>query len=138
MQTDNFIRIINKPEKRVMNMLKNRLKSLLLIFLLPVSSNGIISGNLTERYSGKYPDVPYGLMVEYIREPEKTVINDNSPAYSWIVPDAAVYQKGYQILVSSDKSNIDSDIGDIWDSKQVMNNISVNLKHGGEPLKPNT
>lgn len=138
MQTDNFIRIINKPEKRVMNMLKNRLKSLLLIFLLQVSSNGIISGNLTERYSGKYPDVPYGLMVEYIREPEKTGINDNSPAYSWIVPDAAVYQKGYQILVSSDKSNIDSDIGDIWDSKQVMNNISVNLKHGGESLKPNT
>jgi arylsulfatase A-like enzyme len=93
---------------------------------------------LTERYADKYSGVPHGLMVEYIREPEKTRINDDRPGYSWIVPGEAVYQKAYQILVSSDRSKIDNNIGDIWDSKPVRSNMSVNIEHAGEKLKPDS
>jgi arylsulfatase A-like enzyme len=93
---------------------------------------------LTDRYADKYSGVPHGLMVEYIRDPGKTLINDELPEYSWIVPKEAVYQKAYQILVSSDRSKIDNNIGDIWDSKPVRSNVSVNIEHGGEPLKPHT
>lgn len=93
---------------------------------------------LTVKYADRYSGVPHGLMVEYIREPEKTVINDDRPEYCWIVPAEAVYQKAYQILVSSDRSKIDNNIGDVWDSKPVRSNLSVNIEHGGEPLNPNT
>jgi arylsulfatase A-like enzyme len=93
--------------------------------------NRLIAG-----YTDKNSGIPHGLMVEYIREPEKTLINDERPEYCWIVPDGAVVQKAYQILVSSSRSKIDNNIGDIWDSKPVRSSNSVNIEHAGEELKP--
>ncbi|MDD3978471.1 MAG: family 78 glycoside hydrolase catalytic domain, partial [Methanomicrobium sp.] len=124
-----------------MNILKNKLSGLLLPGLVLILFSGKISGECERsiyRYEGKYSGVPHGLMVEYIREPENTFINDHMPEYSWIVPDEAVFQTGYQILVSSDQSKIEDNIGDIWDSKPVRSNISVNIEHEGVSLKPNT
>ncbi|MCA1759803.1 MAG: sulfatase-like hydrolase/transferase, partial [Bacteroidales bacterium] len=70
---------------------------------------------LGQRYADPYSGIPTGLTVEYIREPKFTKIIDSQPEFSWVVPKEAVIQKGYQILVSSTKENIDNNIGDVWD-----------------------
>jgi arylsulfatase A-like enzyme len=93
---------------------------------------------LTEKYADPYSGIPTGLTVEYIREPRFTKIIDSKPEFSWMVPEEAVFQKGYQILVSSTKENIDKNIGDVWDSGNVRSGNSVDIEFGGEPLSENT
>ncbi|WP_372932735.1 family 78 glycoside hydrolase catalytic domain [Mariniphaga sediminis] len=92
---------------------------------------------LIRKYADPFSGIPSGLTVEYIREPKKTSINDIRPEYSWIVPDEAVFQKAYQVLVASSRENIDNNIGDVWDSKPVQSGNSTNIEHGGIPLQPN-
>lgn len=93
---------------------------------------------LTEKYADPYSGLPTGLTVEYIREPRFTEIIDSKPEFSWVVPKEAVIQKGYQILVSSTKENIDKNIGDVWDSGNVRSSKSVDIEFCGEPLSENT
>ena len=82
--------------------------------------------------------VPNGMRVEYLRDPHLTPIQDPLPEYSWVVPAEAVCQKAYQVLVASKKENLQKNIGDVWDSKQVRSDQSINVGHGGPPLQPNT
>jgi arylsulfatase A-like enzyme len=93
---------------------------------------------LGKRYADPYSGIPTGLTVEYIREPSKTVIVDSKPEFSWIVPQQAGIQKAYQVLVSSSKELAAKNIGDVWNSKQVRSNKSVDVELGGETLKPHT
>ncbi|MCX6333008.1 MAG: family 78 glycoside hydrolase catalytic domain [Bacteroidia bacterium] len=65
------------------------------------------------------PRIPYGLMVEFIREPENVKIFDLTPELSWIVPARAKRQSAFQILISSNRENIENNKGDIWDSGKV-------------------
>ncbi len=81
---------------------------------------------------------PYGLMVEFIREPEGTIINDMVPEFSWIVPSEAVLQNGYQILISSDRNLLNSNNGDVWNSGVVLSNNSCNIRFGRGRLKENS
>ena len=81
--------------------------------------------------------VPHGLRVEYLRDPVRAPVRDPLPEYSWIVPDGAVSQKAYQILVASDRELLESNIGDVWDSKQVRSDQSVNIGHAGTQLEAN-
>jgi alpha-L-rhamnosidase len=82
--------------------------------------------------------IPYGLTVEYIREPENTRINDSLPEFGWIVPDEAISQKAYQVMVSSDKDQIKSNKGDIWDSGKVLSSKSINIEFDGKVLRENS
>ncbi|SHJ00957.1 Arylsulfatase A [Tangfeifania diversioriginum] len=93
---------------------------------------------LGQRYADPYSGIPSDLTVEYIRDPRFTKIIDSKPEFSWVVPKEAVIQKGYQILVSSTKQNIDNNIGDVWDSGNVRSSHSVDIEFGGEPLSENT
>jgi len=43
-------------------------------------------------------DFPFGLMIEFIRNPEYVRILDPRPEFSWIVPDNTLKQTAYQIL----------------------------------------
>ena len=79
---------------------------------------------------------PHGLMVESIRSPENILIKDTKPEYSWIVPKSIHTQSGYQILVASSNEKINDNIGDIWDSGEVMKNSSSEISHQGLPLVP--
>lgn len=92
--------------------------------------------------SGRYKDSdtarPYGLMVEFIREPEGVLLIDNEPEFSWIVPGEAVSQKGYQIIVSSRREPIGRNNGDVWNSGLVLSENSSNISFGGVGLKENT
>lgn len=91
---------------------------------------------LIRQYEDPYSGVPSGLTVEYIREPAGIQIRDATPEYSWIVPDEAVTQNAYQILVASTKENMEDNIGDVWDSGQTRGAASINIPHGGAQLKP--
>jgi arylsulfatase A-like enzyme len=90
--------------------------------------------NLAERFADPLSGVPYGLMVEYIREPKFSTIVDKKPEFSWIVPEEAVSQNAYQILVSSDPDLLSKNIGDLWNSGQVRGTTSANIEFAGEPL----
>ncbi len=92
---------------------------------------------LGKRYADPFSGIPSGLTVEYIREPRFTKIIDSKPEFSWIVPNEAVLQKGYQVLLASSKQNIDNNIGDIWDSGNVRSKQSADVEAGTE-LKENT
>jgi hypothetical protein len=106
----------------------------LLISLLMISPYVSLSGN----YAGQELKKPYGLMVEFIREPESTFILDSKPEFSWILADAAISQKGFQIIVSSRKEFIDKNNGDVWDSGLVNSGNSSNISFGGTALKENS
>ncbi|SHE75182.1 Arylsulfatase A [Mariniphaga anaerophila] len=93
---------------------------------------------LTKQYADPFSGVPSGLAVEYIRDPRYAQIIDSKPEFSWIVPRKAVLQKAYQILVASQKEQIDNNIGDMWNSGQVRTGASTNVEYAGAPLKPNT
>ena len=51
--------------------------------------------------------LPFGLTVETIRNPQFTKIIDSKPEFSWVVPQKAVFQNAYQVLVSSEKKKIE-------------------------------
>lgn len=84
------------------------------------------------RFADPYSGVPSGLNVEYIREPKFAKIIDSQPELSWMVPKGAVLQKAYQILVASSKTNIDNNIGDVWDSGNVRSSQSTDVEIGKE------
>ena len=83
-----------------------------------------------------WPHSPEGLMVEFIREPEKVQILDLKPEFSWIVPAEANYQTAFQILISSSKDKLENNIADIWDSKKVISSKSAEVEFGGNDLIP--
>ena len=90
---------------------------------------------LIKRNSDRYAKSPTDLFIEYIREPATVLIQDSSPEFGWIVPQEAVAQSGYQLLVASSESQIDNNIGDVWDSGQVRGNQSSEIVYAGTPLK---
>ncbi len=82
---------------------------------------------------------PTGLMCELLREPAQTVIHNPRPCYGWVMEsdqkdDAQI---AYRILVASDEQKIRSDVGDVWDSGRVASRRSINIRHGGTPLRAN-
>lgn len=81
---------------------------------------------------------PTGLTIEQIRQPGLVKIIDSRPEFGWILPTAAEYQTGYQVLVASSKNLINQDQGDVWDSGQVWSSQSVEVTFGGTPLAANT
>jgi len=92
---------------------------------------------LAAKYADPYSGIPSGLTVEYIRDPRFTMIQDRKPEFSWIVPQEAVIQKGFQLLVSSTRDNIEKNIGDVWNSGNVRSNQSTDVEFGGDALKEN-
>lgn len=75
-------------------------------------------------------NIPTGLTVEFIRQPEQTEILDSKPEFSWIVPVSAKYQTAYQVQVASSKSKLENDEADIWNSGVIKSNRSVEVKCG--------
>ncbi|MEM6844964.1 MAG: family 78 glycoside hydrolase catalytic domain [Bacteroidota bacterium] len=93
---------------------------------------------LIEQNSDSLSAAPHELMVEFIRPSGTSAVNDPLPEYSWVVPDGAVRQQGYQLLVASSPEKLAQNIGDVWNSGQARGNESANVSHQGEPLNPNT
>lgn len=79
---------------------------------------------------------------------EKLLCNDHAdpvavatqaPRFSWqlVSGERDVMQQSYRILVSDNLSDIKSDKGNLWDSKNVNNSASLNIKYAGRGLQSN-
>ena len=58
------------------------------------------------------------------------------PRLSWKINSSErdVLQKAYQVLVASTPDNLKKEIGDIWDSKSIETDNSLNIQFDGKPL----
>ncbi len=91
---------------------------------------------LIDTYSDAFSGGPENLIVEFIRQPKGVEILDSRPEYGWTVPEGAVTQSAYQVLVASSQNHVDDNIADVWDSGQVRKSASSEIEHEGENLKP--
>ncbi len=83
-------------------------------------------------------EAPTGLMVELLREPDRSVITEPHPAFSWMVidPRRGAVQTAYQILVASSEALLAEDRADVWDSARVASPDSTGVLLGGSGLRP--
>jgi alpha-L-rhamnosidase len=81
---------------------------------------------------------PTGLMIEFIREPADIRILDLNPEFTWVVPQSAIRQTAFQILIASTKENLDQNNGDIWDSRKSISSRSSEVEYSGQSLLPIT
>ena len=80
---------------------------------------------------------------EVIHESENYQIigtGNKNPLLGWQIDSEIeeTYQEAFRVIVSKHKQNIDKNIGDLWDSKIVESNKSINIKYSGKKLKPNS
>jgi len=80
------------------------------------------------------PDRPTGLMCDLSNAP--LGINGTIPKFGWIVNDTDndEYQSAYQLIIATTRSNIDDDIGDMWDSTMVISDESSAVPYAGPHL----
>ena len=83
---------------------------------------------------------PRALRCELLLFPEKTVITDVRPEFSWQLPMERTrsQQTAYQILVSSTCALAEKRVGDYWDSQRVATDQSVDIEYDGKPLAPDS
>jgi hypothetical protein len=82
--------------------------------------------------------VPEGLMVEFIRDPEGVRIMDLRPEFTWIVPQYAKSQTACEILVSSSRKKLKKCKADIWNSGKMISSSSCEVEYGGTALSPDS
>jgi len=80
---------------------------------------------------------PKSLLVELLRSPEKAVITDSEPEFSWIFPTEGIKQSASRILVASSQSILQEGEADYWDSEKIITNESININYNGKSLSPN-
>ena len=70
----------------------------------------------------------------------KTVVTNNAlqPEFSWVLPQGAISQRSYQILVASSIANLDKNIGDMWNSDEVMKATTSGIQYVPTNLKSGT
>lgn len=70
-----------------------------------------------------------------------TVFNNdaqNKIDFSWVLPKELKSQTSYQILVSTSMTNLDQNIGEIWNSLEVEKPNTTNIKYEGKALQAGT
>ncbi|MEP2026912.1 MAG: alpha-L-rhamnosidase C-terminal domain-containing protein [Reichenbachiella sp.] len=75
------------------------------------------------------------MSVEYIRQPQTTLIVDAKPEFAWEVPNSASKQTAYQIIVASTRDLIAENDGNVWDSGKVPSQQSINVEFEGKSLE---
>ncbi|PUZ25359.1 alpha-rhamnosidase [Chitinophaga parva] len=75
------------------------------------------------------------LRVEYAEEP--VGIDITQPRFSWELESNArgVMQTAYQVMVASSEAALRDDKPDLWDSKQVSSDQSLNVAYAGKALQ---
>jgi len=79
---------------------------------------------------------PSGLMCELMAHPESAEVSDLTPEFSWIVPSGR--QTAWQILVASERTMLDRDQGDLWDSGRTSSIQSTGVEYAGKSLSADT
>jgi len=78
--------------------------------------------------------IPGNLRCELLQNP--LGIDVTNPRLSWKLTGESKkeFQTAYRVIVASSESLLKSDKGDVWDSKIIYSNQSINLKYQGVPL----
>ncbi len=100
----------------------------ILLFLIVILLAGCSTEKGTDVLHPKY------LRCEYLINP--LGIDEESPRLSWYsdTQERGQYQTAYQIIVASTAEKLNSNDGDLWDSKKVKSNNSINVIYQGKPL----
>jgi len=67
-------------------------------------------------------------------------VDSEKPRLSWVIESEkrGFVQGAYRVLVASSRENLAANNGDLWDSKKVKSNQSVNVVYGGKKLQSGT
>jgi len=78
---------------------------------------------------------PTNLLCEYTSNP--LGIDVVQPRFSWVCnhSERGQLQSAYQILVGSNRANLDTENGDKWDSGKVVSKESINVPYAGNSLE---
>ncbi|KXB01217.1 hypothetical protein AKJ41_02335 [candidate division MSBL1 archaeon SCGC-AAA259O05] len=78
---------------------------------------------------------PRDLLCEYSSDP--LGIDVEKPRFSWRLEHAerGRSQKAYRLIVASERSELDPESADLWDSGKVVSEKSVNIEYDGRPLE---
>jgi hypothetical protein len=103
------------------------------------ASAGGSSGATATSDAGAAP-APTGLLCELTGHPERTLVTDKTPEFSWIVNAARSNERqtAYRILVASSQQKLTAGTGDVWDSGKTASPASVNVAYAGPDLTPNS
>lgn len=84
------------------------------------------------------PGAPAGPMVELLREPERSVITESQPAFSWIVNDSrrGARQTAYRLRIASRAELLAQGQPDVWDSGRVESSASTMVRMAADKLQP--
>jgi alpha-L-rhamnosidase len=94
--------------------------------------------HLRPEFSRWWPPLqPANLQCGFVANP--LGVDDLSLRLSWQLQATAFGDRGqaqsaYQILVASSSSILDSDHGDLWDSRKVSSDLSLGIAYAGAPL----
>ena len=103
--------------------------------LLSVFSLLLAAG--TEPASAAAPFSPTNLLVDDVANPVGT---EAVPYFGWLDSDtnANEIQTGYEILVATSLANLNSNLGDAWDSGEVFSSQENHVVYAGAPLAADT
>ncbi|MCX2450157.1 alpha-L-rhamnosidase [Pedobacter sp. PLR] len=70
---------------------------------------------------------------------QMALIANQKPTFAWLMNDVSAdsHQIAYQILVASSVRKLDTDSGDVWDSKKVSGNQNTGVLYNGGKLDTN-
>ncbi len=79
---------------------------------------------------------PVSLECEMLKSPMG--IDVKTPRLSWMLTSEQGNEKqtAYQIIVSSSAEKLKQEEADLWDSKKVKTDQSINVKYDGKPMQP--
>jgi len=82
----------------------------------------------------KTVESPQDLQCEYLSDP--LGIDVITPRLSWkLSPNGSfIKQQSYQILVADNQKDLENNIGNLWDTKKVISDRSIQLKYKGNKL----
>lgn len=88
---------------------------------------------------------PSDLMVDLLKDPDKALLTNRKPRFSWIVhpSPSGAQQTAYQILVASSPEKLQRGEADLWDSGVpdpagwIPSTSSLHVLYEGKPLKAN-
>jgi alpha-L-rhamnosidase len=118
--------------------LKNALKRHARILrMMSPTSLGLLLAAITLPAFAAAPSAPTNLRVDDVVNPVGT---EAAPYFGWLVndTDANEIQTRYQILVATNSSDLDANIGDVWDSGTVVNRSENHVVFAGPALVADT
>jgi alpha-L-rhamnosidase len=79
--------------------------------------------------------IPINLRCEYQEKP--IGVDVLSPRFSWMFAsrERGQRQTAYRIIVASSLANLAADLGDAFDSGEILSNQSINIEYAGEKLQ---